>query len=92
MFGCISCHIANYIRSVDVLDQTLQIKLEEKYNDPEVFSVLLDEAFYYVTIQNVQKKVFLAVDKDGTGKNKHYICKTCKNAFLANKLPSRFLN
>ena len=36
-----------------------------------------------------RKKVFLAIDKDGTGDVQHYICKTCKNAFLGNKMPSR---
>ena len=89
MFGCISCHIANYIRSVDVFDEKLRNKLEAKFDDPEVFSLLLDEAYYNVTVQNVQKKVFLNVDKDCTGKKDYYICKTCKLAFLANKLPSR---
>ena len=37
MFGCISCHIANYIRSVDAFDQNLQTKLEEKYSNPTIF-------------------------------------------------------
>ena len=49
----------------------------------------MSEAYYYVTIQNVQQKVYLNVDKDGNGKNQFYMCKTCKTAFLANKLPSR---
>ena len=74
---------------MDIFDQTLRTKLEEKYKDPEVFALLLDEAYYHITAQNTQKKVFLCVDKDGTGENKYYICKTCKNAFLGNKMPSR---
>ena len=89
MFGCISCHIANYIRSVDVFNEELQAKLEEKFDDPIVFATLLREAYYNIMVQNVQRKVYLNVDKDGTGKKEFYICKTCKTAFLANKLPSR---
>ena len=50
---------------------------------------IVRHTYYHVTIQNVQQKVFLAVDKDGTGKNEHYICKTCKDSFLSNKMPSR---
>ena len=50
---------------------------------------MLDEAFHEVLIQNERKKVFYKVDKDGTGKLEHYICKFCKDAFLRNKMPSR---
>ena len=89
MFGCISCHIANYIRSVDVFNEALQKKLEEKFDNPELFLLLLDEAYYNVTVQNAQKRIYLNVDKDGTGKKDFYICRTCKMAFLSNKLPSR---
>ena len=87
MFGCISCHIANYIRSVDVFNEELQAKLEEKFDDPIVFATLLREAYYNIMVQNVQRKVYVNVDKDGTGQKQYYICKTCKTAFLANKLP-----
>ena len=89
MFGCISCHIANYIRSVDVFDGKLRNKLEEKYSDPEIFDDLLNEAYYNVSMRGVQEKVYLDVDKDGTGEKEFYICRTCKNAFHSNKLPSR---
>ena len=89
MFGCISCHIANYIRSVDVFDDNLRIKLEEKFPQPEIFALLLDEAYYNTTFQNENKRIDLAVDKDGTGKSEYYICKTCKEAFLRKTLPSR---
>ena len=89
MFGCISCHIANYIRSVDVFDGQLRNKLEEKYSDPEIFDDLINEAYYNVSIRGVQEKVYLDVDKDGTGEKEFYICRTCKNAFQSNKLPSR---
>ena len=89
MFGCISCQIANYIRSVDVFDETLCRKLEEKSEDPEIFALLLDEAYYNITLQDEIKRIYLAVDKDGAGKKDYYICKTCKDAFLHKKLPSR---
>ena len=81
--------MANYIRWVDVFDNALQAKLEGKYPNPEIFSQLLDEAFYYARFQGEQKKVFLSVDKDGDNEYKHYICKTCKGAFLGKKMPSR---
>ena len=40
-------------------------------------------------MRGVQEKVYLDVDKDGTGEKEFYICRTCKNAFNSNKLPSR---
>ena len=87
MFGCISCHIANYIRSVDVFAQKLQTELGERYSNPEIFCALLDAANYNLNIQNVQQIFFLDADKDETGI--FYICKKCKRSFLANKLPNR---
>ena len=89
MFGCISCHIANYIRSVDVFDDNLRTKLDEKFPDPQIFALLLDEVNNNTTSPNANKRVDLAVDKDGTGKNEYYICKTRKCAFRRKTLPSR---
>ena len=70
-------------------DGKLRNKLEEKYSDPEIFDDLLHEAYYNVSIRGVQEKVYLDVDKDGTGEKEFYICRTCKHAFHSNKLPSR---
>ena len=74
---------------MDVFDETLRQKLEEKFEDPQVFSQLLDEAYYIVLLQNEEKKVYLNVDKDGTGNKEYFMCKTCKLSFLRNKIPSR---
>merc|ERR1711989_1144 len=54
IFGCISCHIANYIRSVDVFDEKLKSQLEEKFDDQEIFAKLLDEAYYNTTVEGTQ--------------------------------------
>ena len=89
IFGCISCHIANFARGVEVFDDTLQQKMEEKYEHPEVFSQLIDEAYYTILHQNEEKRVYLNIDKDGNGKKDYFMCKTCKMLFLKNKLPSR---
>ena len=89
IFGCISCHIANYIRSVDVFDEKLKSQLEEKFDDQEIFAKLLDEAYYNTTVEGAQIKRYLNIDKDGIGKKEYYICKTCKNCFLKKKMPSR---
>ena len=67
----------------------LYAQKEEKFDDPQVFPTLLDEAYFNVTIKNAQKKVYLDIDKDGNGHKEYYICRTCKGSFLSNKLPSR---
>ena len=89
VFGCVSCYIANYIVGVYVLDEKLKAKLEEKYDDPEVFSLLLDKVCYNTTIQATKTRRYLDIDKDGTGEKKFYICKDCKNKFIKNRMPSR---
>ena len=48
--------MTNYARNVDIFNDDLKSKLEEKYKDPEVFETLNDEVYYYVTLQNEQKK------------------------------------
>ena len=89
IFGCISCHIANYIRSVEVFNEKVKSQIEEKYEDQEVCSKLLDEAYYNTTVEGKQIRRYLNIDKNGSGVKDYYICKTCKNSFLKNKMPSR---
>ena len=86
LFGCIFCHIANYIRSVDVFDEKLKNQLEEKFDEQEIFAKLLDEAYYNTTVERIQIKRYLNIDKDGSGTKDYYRCKT---SFLKNKMPSR---
>ena len=81
IFGCISCHIANYIRSVEVFDEKLRAKLEEKYEDSEVFDRLLDEAYHNTTVQAIQTRRYLDIDKDGTGVKEFTSAKHVKIVF-----------
>ena len=53
---CILSHSELHF-SVDVFDDTLRTKLEEKFEDGEIFATLIDEAYYNVTIQSEQKKI-----------------------------------
>ena len=78
IFGCICFHTANYYRSVDVVDDSLRNRLKSTPEGPELFSNLIDEAWYDASVQNERKKVFLRIDKDGTGTYEEYICKGCK--------------
>ena len=68
MFGCISCHTANYIRNVDVFDDTLQRKLKDNHSVPGYFLALLKEAYYNINVEAVQQNVYLGVGKDGSEK------------------------
>ena len=89
VFICISCHMTNFARNVDVFDDKLRAKLEERYMDPKLFETLNDEAYYHVTVQNEQKKISIAFDKDGDGRFDYYICRTYKKDFQSKKMPSR---
>ena len=89
IFGCICCHIANYYRSVDVVDDSLRNRLKSTPEGSELFSNLIDEAWYDASVQNERKKVFLRIDKDGTGTYEEYICKGCKKTLMENKMPKK---
>ena len=73
---------------MDVFDGSMRCKLEEKYSNPDIFRELIEEAYYKVNVKNVQEKIYLDVDTDGTGKKEFFICTTCKSSFMSNKLPS----
>ena len=48
-----------------LFNEKLKTELEEKYENPEVFSILLEEAYYNTTIEGKQSRRYLDIDKDG---------------------------
>ena len=89
IYGCISCHIACFLISVQVFDEKLKAKLEKNLRIQKCLILYWKKRIITLLNKIHRPKRYLKIDKNVTGVEEYYICKTCKDSFLRNKIPSR---